>query len=420
MPDIPLLTSHTWETSYRHEQGDLVALFYVLALSCAVQYDRMTGYFTSDALALAARGIEKLIANGGRMRLLVGCTLGPKEVEAIEQGYDLRQQVEDHLIKEPLSPPNPEAKNGLEALAWMIAHDQLDVKVAIPVSPAGQPIASIGIYHEKVGVIADQEGNRISFSGSINENRDEARIPLRDPATVEFLRTWIDGKPRDAMLFPGNWASNRYGGKLIQHDLKAAGIEYEVEGRKADFHALRYTFITNAIKSGELPATVQRLARHSDINLTFRVYADLGLEDLYHGASRGTAITPATAAKGGLRKRSKRVPTEAKNETADPAEQETGAKSVALNVALPVVPERPSVTPDVTTRVGGGEPARSPKPRMRSPKTQGATGDSSPCRPVSQNVETERVGFEPTRNLRPCRFSRPVQSATLPPLRGAM
>lgn len=178
-----------------------------------------------------------------------------------------------------------------------------------------------------------------------------------------------------------------------------------------------YTFITNAIKLGELPATVQRLARHSAINLTFRVYADLGLEDLYHGASRGAAITPATAAKGGSRKRSKRVPTAAKNETANPAEQETGAKSVALNVALPGVPERLAVTPDVTTRVGGGEPVRSTKPRKRSPKTQGATGDSSPCRPVSQNVETERVGFEPTRNLRPCRFSRPVQSATLPPLR---
>ncbi len=266
----------------------------------------------------------------------------------------------------------------------------------------------------------DDDVPNISLSAANTKNRDDARIPLRDPATVEFLRTWIGGKPRDEKLWPGNWASNRYGGKMMQHDLKAAGIPYEVEGRKADFHALRYTFITNAIKLGELPATVQRLARHSDINLTFRVYADLGLEDLYHGASRGAAITPATAAKGGSRKRSKRVPSAAKNETADPAEQETGAKSVALNVALPGVPERPAMTPVVTTRVGGCEPVRSPKHRKRSPKTQGATGDSSPCRPVSQNVETERVGFEPTRNLRPCRFSRPVQSATLPPLLGAV
>jgi len=171
MPDIPLLPAHTWETSYRHEQGDLVSLFYVPALSCAVQYDRMTGYFTADALALAARGIEKLIANGGRMRLLVGCTLGSDEIEAIEQGYDLRQQVADHLLKEPLASPNPEAKNGLEALAWMIAHDLMNIKVAIPMGPDGKPITSIGIYHEKVGIVADSEGNRIGFSGSINETR---------------------------------------------------------------------------------------------------------------------------------------------------------------------------------------------------------------------------------------------------------
>jgi SNF2 family DNA or RNA helicase len=171
MPNIPLLPAHAWETSYRHEQGDLVNLFYVPALSCAVQYDRMTGYFTADALALAARGIEKLIANGGRMRLLVGCTLGPDEVQAIEQGYDLKQKVEDHLLQEALIPPKPAAKNGLEALAWMIGHDLMEIKVAIPTGPDGKPIISIGIYHEKVGIIADSEGNRISFSGSINETR---------------------------------------------------------------------------------------------------------------------------------------------------------------------------------------------------------------------------------------------------------
>jgi hypothetical protein len=34
--------------------------------------------------------IEHLIRNGGRMRLLVGCTLDRDEVAAIEQGYDLR------------------------------------------------------------------------------------------------------------------------------------------------------------------------------------------------------------------------------------------------------------------------------------------------------------------------------------------
>src|SRR4051812_10158529 len=95
--DIPLLPSDYWETSYRHEDGDLVVLFYVRALGCAVEYDRLTGYFSADALALAARGIERLIANGGKMRLIVGCTLDEDEVRAIDEGYDLRAQVDKKL-----------------------------------------------------------------------------------------------------------------------------------------------------------------------------------------------------------------------------------------------------------------------------------------------------------------------------------
>ena len=119
--DIPLLPAHTWETSYRHEDGDLIRLFYVPALSCAVQYDRTTGYFSADALVLAARGIERLIANGGKMRLIVGCTLDVDEIEAVERGYDLREQVEKKLASIDLTPPDPRDRYGLEALAWMVA-----------------------------------------------------------------------------------------------------------------------------------------------------------------------------------------------------------------------------------------------------------------------------------------------------------
>jgi superfamily II DNA or RNA helicase len=168
----PFLQSRSWETLYRHEDGSLVDLFYVPALECAVDYDRMTGYFTADALALAARGIEKLIANGGRMRLLVGCTLSPNEVAAIERGYDLRKKIEERMLEENLEPPDPAAKGGLEALAWMIANERLDVKVAVPVNNDGRPVADTAVFHEKVGIITDSEGSQIAFSGSVNESKN--------------------------------------------------------------------------------------------------------------------------------------------------------------------------------------------------------------------------------------------------------
>ncbi len=49
-----------------------------------------TGYFSAGALALAARGIEGLVRNGGRMRLIVGCTLDAAGDRGHREGEALR------------------------------------------------------------------------------------------------------------------------------------------------------------------------------------------------------------------------------------------------------------------------------------------------------------------------------------------
>ena len=46
----------------------------------------------------------------------------------------------------------------------------------------------------------DDEHPHVSFSASNTKNRDEARIPLRDPNAVQFLKDRAAGKPRDAQL----------------------------------------------------------------------------------------------------------------------------------------------------------------------------------------------------------------------------
>ncbi len=51
------------------------------------------------------------------------------------------------------------------------------------------------------------------------------------------------------------------------------------DGRYADFHALRHTFITNMVKSGISPKIAQSLARHSTIDLTMNVYTSLTVQD---------------------------------------------------------------------------------------------------------------------------------------------
>ena len=164
-----MLVDRTWRLKYTSDDGDLVRLFYVPALEDAERYDRLTGYFSANALALAARGIEGLVRNGGRMRLVVGCTLDPPEIEAIEQGEQLRILVERRLTKLPLAPPDTGSADALELLAWMVGRRILDVKVAVPCDADGKPIPAGGIFHEKSGIIEDRGGDRIAWTGSLNE-----------------------------------------------------------------------------------------------------------------------------------------------------------------------------------------------------------------------------------------------------------
>ena len=165
------------------------------ALEDAERYDRLTGYFNAKALALAARGIEGLVRNRGRMRLIVGWTLDPAEIEAIEKGEELRKQIEERLKSDPLAPPDAESEGALELLSWMVAHGHLDVKVAIPCDENRKPVADNAIFHEKTGIIEDRAGNRIAWTGSLNET---AAGWGRNWESITVFRSWMEPERVDA------------------------------------------------------------------------------------------------------------------------------------------------------------------------------------------------------------------------------
>ncbi len=209
-----MLRDHEWQLKYTPDDGDLIARFYVPALQEAERYDRLTGYFNAGAFALAARGIEGLVRNKGHMRLVVGCTLDPPEVQAIEEGEELRPVVEQKLSNARLAPPDAEAGQALELLAWMVAHAYLDVKVAVPCDAQRRPVLDAGIFHEKSGVIEDRTGEKIAWTGSLNETaagwrtnwetlnvstswRDAARVAAEER---NFARLWAGQSKRVIVL----------------------------------------------------------------------------------------------------------------------------------------------------------------------------------------------------------------------------
>jgi hypothetical protein len=148
---LSILQDRPWKLKYTPDHGDLVKLLYQPALECAARYDRLTGYFSASALALAARGIEGLVVNGGRMRMVVGCTLNPPEIAAIEKGEELRAQVAQHFAAMPLMPTDAGMGAALELLAWMVARGLLDVRVGIPCDDHRRPIPARGCSTKRPG-----------------------------------------------------------------------------------------------------------------------------------------------------------------------------------------------------------------------------------------------------------------------------
>ena len=162
-----MLRDRTWALSYKTDDGSLAERFYTPVLSESDRYDRGIGYFSAGSLSQNMRGIEGLIHNGGKMRLLVGCTLKPDEIEAVQKGEDLKRRVEKNLCGVRLDPLDPYTADSLELLSWMIAMGHMEIKIAVTLNEKGDP-GGDPIYHKKIGIAEDSVGNKIAWNGSDN------------------------------------------------------------------------------------------------------------------------------------------------------------------------------------------------------------------------------------------------------------
>jgi len=122
------------------------------------------------------------------------------------------------------------------------------------------------------------ESPTVSVTAAYSKRRRRDTLPLKR-SLLPALRAWLADKPRGEQLWPGSWF--RWdSARMLRSDLAAAGIPYSLGGLKYDFHALRGQFVTELVKAGTNPALAQRLARHSDANLTLAVYTRLELSDM--------------------------------------------------------------------------------------------------------------------------------------------
>jgi len=181
-------------TEYRSSIALTSRDFYAPILKVASKYDRAVGFFSSSSLVHIAEGLLPFVNNGGTIRLVASPILNQEDVEAIKHGYEKRESViAGAIMRELYEPKNFRDSERLNLLANLIADGRLDIKIALV-----ENNKNYGIYHEKMGIFFDDEGNKIAFSGSNNETYTGMDINYE---AFDVFCSWeneVDAKRADA------------------------------------------------------------------------------------------------------------------------------------------------------------------------------------------------------------------------------
>ena len=171
--------------NYSTDKDNVLGEFYLPTLEHATSYDRAVGYFSTKALLHIIQGLDGLINNGGKMRLVVGSPLTKEEYNAIKNNtissLETREKIFNEfsekwneLIHEDLDELN---KYRLEVFSWLAKTNKLEIKFAL---------RKKGLFHKKIGVIKSKDFT-IVFNGSLNETESAFE---NNSENFDVYRSW--------------------------------------------------------------------------------------------------------------------------------------------------------------------------------------------------------------------------------------
>lgn len=178
-----MFKSMTIKRIYKSRIDDLCNDFFIPLLSKSKKYDRGVGYFSLSVLSELSDGIIPYIKNGGKIRVITSVELKPEDLLIISQGYSI---AEEKLLIEIINQIETEIDEihhlNLDFICNLIAAKIIEIKIAY--LPDG------GLYHEKIGILEDFDGEDILFIGSQNETYNGYK---KNAETLTVIKSWVDG-----------------------------------------------------------------------------------------------------------------------------------------------------------------------------------------------------------------------------------
>lgn len=186
------------KNEYRSLIDNVIQDFYIPLLQEAIVYKRAVGFFSSSSLVEITKGIAAMAQSGGKIQIVASPYLSAEDIEAIKRGYEERNRIIEKAVLREITGEKLDyfSMQRLNLLACLIADGVLDIRIAFTDSGSG-----IGMYHEKMGIIEDREGNVVAFSGSMNESAIAMSVNYE---AIDVFRSWGDENEAERVTLKQN------------------------------------------------------------------------------------------------------------------------------------------------------------------------------------------------------------------------
>ena len=139
--------------------------FFIPTFRNSISYKRSTAFFSGVLLSvITAAAKDFFLRNDGQMKLITSPIFDEDHVESFKNlsNFELNGDldIELNILFDQLE-KDPSKKLALRLLSLLIKQNKIEIKICTPIFG--------GIHHEKVGIFEDIFGNKVSFSGSVNE-----------------------------------------------------------------------------------------------------------------------------------------------------------------------------------------------------------------------------------------------------------
>lgn len=228
------------ELRYRSNEHNIPKDFLCPVLEQTLIYKRAVGYFSTTALVSLSRGLYSMAARDDcHIQLICSPRLSEEDILAIRHGYDLREKVINSLLTEVSEPVCIYEEERLNLIATLIAEGKLDIKLAYMEDDTG-----INVYHEKIAVFIDRDGNRIVYSGSMNESENGMEENFESFFT---FCSWNGGEQQTSLAerdFDQMWEDNTSRIRVIPFpDIVVEKLlKYKKEKLEPDMDFLQYAY----------------------------------------------------------------------------------------------------------------------------------------------------------------------------------